>query len=274
MRSLPETQDALANLAANNQFGWGEHRHGNLVAGVNGLQVGSEEFDPMRHEPWQINPLDVMGLALGEYHVPVVLPYRPMAANVIIDMTRRQDHPLVAGAKRNLGVSLTNALEESLPGMTDQIHGYVIGDSVKELRAAGFEQIEPADEDANARTISEIAAEGLTLVLSDFRHLSFDPFSLGDVVAVKTNHPAERSIPAGVGLISLGGAASVNTNKPSQLAEVNARLQQEHVRITGMLRAAGASIAEVVAKPASPEGYGLAAADKSIAAALEEKHKQ
>lgn len=272
MLSLPETQEVLASFAATNQNGWGEHTHGNLTAGVDGLQIGSVTFDPVRHQPGQINPLDVMGMALGEYRVPMVLPYRPLAANVIIDLTRRQDHPMVTTAKRNLGVSLTNALEASLPGITDKIHGYVIGDTVEQLQAAGFEQIDPADEVTNARMISDIAAEGLTIVISDFRHLEFEPNSLGDTVAVKTNHPSERSITANVGLITLRGDVEVNTSNARQLAAVNDRLQKEHDRITGMLRVADASVAEAVVTPRAPEGYDLSAVDQSIAAALAEKH--
>ncbi len=269
MGSLPETQGVLTEMVANRQFGWGEHTYNNIAVGSMGIQVGTEAYDPTRHFPWQINPLAPLGLAMGEHHVNLVLPSRPMAANVIVDHSLRRDHSSVTAAKRYLGDSLLSALDESLPGMSDQIYSYVIGESGD--APSGYELIEATDGLAVVNTVTAIARDGLTFVISDFRRLELGGRYVDNLVAIKANHPAERSIPAGAGLLSLGRGREINTNDSTQLGFMNDRLQAEHEQIVRTLRAAGAAVAEVIVKPSAANGYDFTVADHSIAKALAEK---
>lgn len=273
MASLIETQVVLSDMLANQRYGWGEHTYPNITAGSAGMQIGTIGYDPARHSPLDIDPIAPMGLALDEDHVRQILPNRSLMTNVIIDQSERTERKSVTAAKRDLGSDLLFALEESLPGMTDRLHAYVIG----EPGDVPFdpEIIEDDNSLVLAQTIADLAHSGLTFVISDFRRLKFEGDNLNDlsnVVAIKANHPAQLHIPAGVGkAYELGGGRTVNTYRPKQLDPVNEALKDEHNRIVTGLRAAGAMVATVVLKPSATERYDMGSADMSIAAALRSK---
>lgn len=267
MASLVETQVVLSEMSANQRFGWGEHTYPSISAGSTGMQIGTISYDPTRHSPLDIDPLAPMGLALGVDHVRLVLPNRIMTTNVIIDQSERTERKSVTAAKRDLGSNLLFALEESLPGMTDRIHAYVVG----EPGDVPFDPkiIEAEDSLVLSQTIADLAHRGLTFVISDFRRLELGNNDLSNVVAIKANHPAQLHIPARVGkTYELGNGRTVNTYKPKELEPVNEALRQEHNRIVTGLRAAGAMVASVVLKPSATERYDMGLADISIAAAL------
>jgi hypothetical protein len=263
MARLPHTHAALASLEANAGHAYGEHIRRSVQAGPDGVYIGETEFDPTRHDPSDIDAF-AMGDGLDRPHVSQVFPNRPLHVNIVADRTGRREDPRVTAAKDTAVTSLTGSIDESLPGVTDQSFIYVAGrgnlPNAETLRAGSRSEL-PGQ-------VSDLALDGLTIVVSDFQGMRFERGSLEGVVAVKLSHPLERAIPAGVGRVSLGGEYELDTRDDVQLGAYNQLLQDHHDRTVAGLETAGAAVASVIADPRHEQGYDLALADSEIAAAI------
>lgn len=266
---LRETERAFADLAANSMFSLGQHTDGRPRTGVDGIYIGTSQFDPARHSATDIDPISLMGVATGEDYVRDILPGKPLMLNLVVDNSRRIEHAGVTAAKERLATDLATAIEHALPGMTDRLFPYVIGEPKTSALPAGTEKL---NTDAlTLRSLGRLAASGLTFVLSDFNRVQLDtsmPGRLANLIAIKVNHPAERVIPAGVGMISLGEFEEVNTNKPKQVKDVNQKLEAKHLRITSDLEQAGASVVSIITAPNGKAPYDTRTADRDLAGAI------
>ncbi|HEX5456519.1 MAG TPA: hypothetical protein VFW77_04095 [Candidatus Saccharimonadales bacterium] len=265
MARLQRTHDALASLEANAGHAYGEHVRRSVQTGYDGVYIGEAEFDPTRHEPSDIDPF-AMGEALDRPHVSQVFPSRPLHINIVADRTGRAEDPRVTAIKDAAVVGLVGSIDESLPGVTDQSFIYLAGRG----DIANAETLRASSRNELPGQISDLALDGLTIVISDFHGMRFDRSSLDGVVAVKLNHPLERAIPAGVGRISLGGEYELDTRDGAQLGEYNRLLQAHHDSAVAGLESAGAVVASVISDPRYEQGYDIAAADGGIAAAIGE----
>lgn len=270
------TEQALADLSSNEQLLMGEHLNGQIEAGAHGLMVGSVSFDPTKHRPHQIDPISPLGLALDQPFVREVLPLKALNLNIVVDATDRDEHPMVSMSKRALAGELVEAIDSALPGMTDKVFAYVIGDGIEDLGGLDYEPINVAESTDINGSVAALATYGLTFVVSDFKRLvPVERRDFVNVVAIKTDHKLERQLPAGIGPFTLRGGAAVNTDKRRELREANQRLEQQHQEIIARLKKMGASVASIVVDPKENPYYGFNfnAADQAIAEAIVSKHK-
>ncbi|MES2971069.1 MAG: hypothetical protein V4702_01980 [Patescibacteria group bacterium] len=269
MPALPETQQALSDLPANSLLGGGEHMLNDIRTGTEGRYVGSIPYDPRDHFPHDIDPLSPTGIALGEDYVRQVRPTRPLTFSLAIDQTARAENPVLTAAKKSLAESLADSLDLTVsPG--DRVFSYVVRSDNKPSDDWRYETVQAEDSEAFTSTLLGLANRGLTIVISDFRRVNFahPELDLSGIVAVKTNHKLERNLPAGIGVVSLGGYNSVNTNKKRELLRANKLLHNSHEDIVAGLNNAGAGVASVVIDPKHPDGFNLRATDQAIATAI------
>lgn len=267
--NLPQTKSALTELAANSRFGAGIHIEPQPRVGYDGVVIGEVPYDPARHSPLDINPLSLMAEATGEQHVQLVLPNRPLDMNIVVDYGYGEDHPKIAAMKRNLAHRLETAAQSALPSITDKVYSYAIGEP--DEIDMGIHYFEASSDHERATFVAGLCLEGLTFVLSDFRHLPLAELSQADLsggVAVKVNHPSERALPANVGVIALGGGKEVNTSNTKQLNNWNRELAERHEQIVRGLNTAGMSVAGAVYTPSLNEGFSVASVDEQLAQAV------
>lgn len=269
MVALPETAHALDSLAANGHFGVGEHRAHMIQAGVPGLQLGYEAFDPRRHQTHQIDVLAPFTDFLGEEQVQLVRPERPLLINVITDYSSVNQHPVLSETKSRLAEDLGDSIAEALPGMNDRVRFFAVGDGVPRDLGNEVEIIEIDDTEVLTKEIDAIAMDGLTFVVGSFNRLKLaESRRGGEVVAVKVNHPLDRRIPANIGIVGIQGLGEVNTRKSKSLGLINDRLELRHQGIVRELEDNGVVVASVVAALQNPSEYDIQAADAEIASAI------
>jgi hypothetical protein len=272
MAALPETQFVFANIPANNARWQGEHTHHRVKAISQGMYLGSVPFDPALHEPQDIDHLSPLGLALDEDYAYQVLPGSGLIANLVVDSTSRSELPQITSVKSSLVTELSDSLH-SVKSTTDRILTYNLIDQGAQSSDWDSDPIEVDGPAALTQTIAGLALGSLTFVISDFKRVRFDEpgLDLENVVAIKVNHILERRLPAGRGFISMGGLVDVNTTNPRQLKQANAQRAAEHAQLVQQLEQAGAAVASVVVEPRLADGFNIAAADRAIAQAIQQK---
>lgn len=269
MAYLAQTSEALDEVMANRSMGFGEHCASNLETGIPGLDVGYRQFDPTRDQVGQIDLMSPMAECLGDYQVKLVIPNYPLHISVVTDYTSAVQHPSFDRTKTVLAEDIGQAIEGALPGMTDRVEYFAVGDAVPDGLGIDVETIRTDDSGATAEAIKQIVFDGLTFVISSFSNLDFTRDQVQDaLVAVKVNHPLERRIPDGLRrTIVLGGLTELNPRKKKDLQAYNLALQQQHQEVVARLEAAGAGVASIVASR-DPHGYDLDAADTEISNAI------
>ena len=267
---LPETQAAFSELAANSELTQGVHTHSRARTGSNGLPLGDIPFDASRHAPWEINPLSLMADVMGAPHVSQVLPSREVSLNVLTDFGRTGDSLAVANLKHGLNGDITSAIEDALPSITDRLFKYSFGNAPVDIRNGDYDTLPDANDEERADSAVRLCINGLTLIISDFKHLPLRKVTDTSLegIAIKVNHPLELAIKPGLGIISLGGLVEVNTNKPEELDKVNTMLAERRQAILDSLGQSGLQVVEVVYSSSQPGNYDVAAADAAIAKAI------
>ena len=275
MPLLEQTQQALSELSASRQYEFGTHGGLQLKSGVPGTDVGEFPFNPAKHSPVDIYPFSLMEQATGVPHVRMVIPHRPLEANIVVHHDNlANDDPRIVRMKRGLAQVVMQEVEDALPGLTDRPFSYEVGGDLIEAESGlGVETLETQDDQplTIARSVAELCAESLTFVISDFKRLPLDEAGAdySSTIAIKVNHLAEMALPPNIGIVSLGAAAEVNTNKQRELQKFNMELAQQHQSITERLKRAGIAVAQVVFDPRySPYNFDVTEADKQTAAAV------
>ncbi len=264
---LTETQNVLAEIAASRAEEFGAHFSSQPQTGMPGMVISELEYDPALHEPQHIAHFSLMEMVTGTPHVQLVLPEQPLDVKVITHHEAGRDHPEFARLKLFLGRQLKHAIEEAMPGATDRVHAYHIGDKkdgldwdVKYIPAS-------AESLQTAKTVADLCMDGLTFVISDFNHLPLQDVggaSYPATIAVKANHMSDLAIPKGR-VFRLGGRREVSRDEDS--LKMNAKLMAYHQRIEQGLESVGIKVAPVVlsAKDVKTTGFDVSATDATIA---------
>lgn len=290
MNRLPETQQAISQLAANRPLMFGMHDNDQLKIGVPGHVVAEIPFDPALHDPSAINPLSIWEDILGEPHVQQVIPSNPLAVNIVVHREGRDVSKETAGRKgsqpsselqqelivpvSDAKMQLASELREALLGARvpgDKIRSYFVGAPMTAGEAGGSYKAETEEPEAASQAIAELCLKGLTFVISDFNRLRLRETGANKhgLVAVKVNHRLERELPSGVGVIAVGGLREVNTNRAARLEAANNDLAAKHTEIVRRLGQAGAQVASLMVGGREP-GLDFLATDQALAQAVEQ----
>jgi hypothetical protein len=274
MANLERTESAIAEFTANRGLIFGIHETEEFKVGGVGRDVGEVVFDPAQHDASAINPLSIWESVLGEPHVRLAVPERPLHVNVVAHhrSSGKSDFYQMNAARQRLAGELSDAISESLPGITDRSWNYVIGEAAEGSGDSDVEIIRTnGDPVAEAKTIAELCRDGLTFVISDFLALPLEQAGCQTTVAIKANHSYDLKLPAGYGRLptNLEGG-EVNTEKPRELARVNRAQQEQHGQTVARLEAAGITVAQVLFnwKDQPLTGFDAEAADQGIATAI------
>jgi len=277
MPLLEQTQNALTEYSGNRQRGFGVHLGRQPKSNRPGINLGEIPFDGSKHSFSDINPFSIAEIATGIPHVQQTLPREAMTIAIIEDRSVGQDSPAINRQKHRYGHELAESITDSKSGMTDTVTHYLIdyrGSQV--IKNLGYDT-DPiyADQDPEiiAETIANICLNSLTFIISDFKRLRLDlqpkyKFE-HTAIAIKANHPAERSLPNSSAFLYVGeqsGDLSLKSKK--QVDQRNETAQARHTAIVNQLGSAGLTVAEVIFAPKISYGFNLSEVDSSLASAV------
>lgn len=272
MSELHHTQEALAEIAANGLDGFGTHLLSDVQRGVPGLVLGEVVYDPKRDMPGAIVHSSVRELVTGRPQVRQYAPQQLLTANVIIHDRKSTDSFGMYEAKTNVATELRQALRESMPGLTDEVFSYAVGETAGTRRGQDMEiRATNGDPLVDAKTIGDLCKNGLSFIISDFLNLPLEKVPgarYPATVGVKINHPIEIKLPPNVGTLPTIAGGEVNTNKSKQLQRVNEALQSLHNDTVRQLGRLGIGVAHVVIAPKLRAQYDVTVADTAISRAI------
>lgn len=278
MNAFPRTEQALAEMSANNRMIFGAHSTEHLRVG-DGVTIAERDYDPAIDHPMDIDQLSVWGDVTGQQQVPLIVPKKPLNPRVVTHLRERpggDDYLAIGKSKADLANELTQALYGALPGMTDRILNYEVGKTAGEDFNQDVAVVETdGTPESDAQAIAEICEDGLTFVISDFLKLPLEKHAKSEhgflgAVAIKVNHPFELTYPANSGSLPLGfDGREVNTNDAKELAHFNGILRGAHDKTVAGLRGAGIAVAHIVMQPGSESDlFDTGVADEQIADAV------
>ncbi|HUA13100.1 MAG TPA: hypothetical protein VL989_01205 [Candidatus Sulfotelmatobacter sp.] len=270
---LAATTDALANLVTNSPILWGEHDHPKSSVGFSDFPLYHRPFDPELDDPSNIDHSSYDSIVMDEPHVAIIHPPRQLDIRVVAEqrVPTSLDERFGLGAARNgLNIAIARALEESLPGVTDEALLFSVGSAA--ARDQDFEVLTHSDDpEEQADLIRGLSHDGLTIVLSSF--LRLDPKKLKSnqpMIAIKTNAPWDLELPkAGLVIRSGKGLGEVDLSDDRQRGEANRLLIKEDQRVVDSLLTAKIAVARAVFDKSSPDGVNWPRVDASIAQAIE-----
>lgn len=265
MTQMEKTVGAIAQLPPNIRLGEGSHTERRASIGSTGDVLGEVEFRPGEHSVGDINPNSMLGEVFGRPHVRQVEQGRPVNIRLIVDAFRNQEHPAVTKSKMDAARGIALLLSQGIRETTDRLQVFGVGQEVADM----LQEVRPSTIRDEGELI-ELASRGLAIIVSDsFNQLREQPnSSFVPIVGIKVNHPAERYVPAGVGLYPLGGWFEVDTDQPEEVDYVNSQLEAEHRRITTELELTGATVASVMSQANASFGFDVPKADTHIAEAI------
>lgn len=275
MFSLERTSDELATLQSTGLYRHGEHFSESSRIRHNGEYLGERDFDPHKDDPSDIDPLSYWQDIVDTPQVVERRPFYPLDASIIVHqpMGSQFDEELNIGSNRRLlARMLGQAIESSIPNVSDRTYSYFVGEKVDKATHKNGEVIKTdGNPESDAKIISEIALNGLTFVISDFIRLNFNPSDAKNIrksIAVKANVPFDLSLNPGVLVLRSGerGGES-NTRKNESLNETNNLLLENHIRVIEKLRSLGLGVAKVAYLPSEINRHKNDI-DKEIATAI------
>ncbi|HVV66854.1 MAG TPA: hypothetical protein VHB72_02140 [Candidatus Saccharimonadales bacterium] len=280
MARLPQTEQALSEVFANQQILYGVHGSEELRTNGLGVYVGERAFRPERDKVSDINPLSIAEAIYDEPHVPLIIPDRPLSVSVVTH-ERQQPEEDVLGiipSKRRLASEIADSLYDTMPGLTDRVFQYAVGEAAGTVKGS---EIEVIGTDGNpltdAETIAELCQDGLTFVISDFHKLPLEETEADFpmAVAVKANHTFDVKLPKmektmRVAIGNRGG--EVNLGNEEEVAAINEKMAAIHANTVLRLQRAGLAVAHIVMEPAVALGFSTSGADRELAAAINSKN--
>ena len=273
MNGLPRTQEALAELQAQEQLGFGSHILPDVQTGVPGLVLGELDYNPRRDSARHIVSSSIREMVTGVPQVRQYAPYQQLHINFVDHMPASADALGIPEAKRRLSAVLFDTVIESLPGMTDHVRKYSVGAlAVRKTRVSDVGIKTDGSPEADAAAVAAITRTGLTFVVSDFLNLPLDKQNrkhFPATVALKINHPIELAVqPGKYGRIVVAGAGEVNPKKPKEVARFNENLKQVHQTIIANLGSVGIAVAQLTLSPEHRSGFENRITDRAISRAI------
>lgn len=280
--TFTKTDEVLREYGASPVRMRGVHKSDIIRTGTSGQKVIEIPFDPNKHTPDKINPLSIMGMVIEEPYVTKVRPRYPLIANLVIDRSKEQSAPGIIAAKNLVASGIRKAIAEAMPGVSDKLHQYVIGEPMSEdLGDYDLETLElNGDKQKFAVSLAELCMSGLSFVISDFESLPIDQLpqrrfgkgNFSSAVGIKINHPAELDISSTQGYratLPLFGKREVNLKHADEVEDFNKVLSEHHDRVIDRMNAAGFAVAQVVYNPEFSMGFDPNLADRQISSAIE-----
>lgn len=277
MAVLPRTEQALADLVATERIVFGEHDGEDVRVGHEGVYVGERPYDPARDDVSQINPLSVWAPILGEPHVALRIPERPIRVNVVTQERQAPENDRLGTipAKRLLATALANTLYDAMPGITDRVFQYAVGEAAEEVKDPYVEVLSTnGDPLVDAKTTAELCRDGLTFVISDFLALPLETQAgQGEfpvTTAIRAMHKFDYELPVtDGGRIGTGiNDGEINMSDPVAVGAVNAEMAAARQRSDARLHSAGLAVAHVILQPEARYGFETIETDRSIADAV------
>lgn len=255
MVRFPESRNQIEQLSANIPRQAGLHQLQQQAVSVGGLDIGSMDFDPMRHMAHQIDPLSVMQDISGVEQVRIQLPSNPLLVTVVGDYRFGKDADEVREMKAASIDAIIKGIVEIVPSLDP-------ADTYK-MQGEGAEEKDEQD-------LLELCSQGLCIVVGDFKKISAKkPFSdRADVLALKVNHPSELHIQPKRGTISLGGYYELNTNDSRQVQAANVLLEKTHMERIMRLQTAGAIVGATLLRPDTKDLIDVKDVDTTLARML------
>jgi hypothetical protein len=88
-------------------------------------------------------------------------------------------------------------------------------------------------------------------------------------IAIKANHPAERSLPSSSAFLYIGQeAGDLSLKSKKQVDQRNETARARHTAIVNQLGSAGLTVADVIFRPKISHGFNLNEVDNSLASAV------
>ncbi len=276
MSLLPETENALLEYGASQEYMFGLHEASEPRAGTHGRNIGEVAYDPVRHNPLAINPLSIWEQVLDAPHVKLNIPERPLNANIVIHQPASEGRDNIyhyGEYRRLLARRLGLAIADALPGITDRTWTYAVGEAADEVTDSDVEIIvSTGDVHEESDQIAEICKSGLTFVIGGHLALPLheqDKSNFPSTVAVKANVPADRAIiPNGLVVRSGVKIGEVNTTVTEDVADNSALLERQHQRVVSRLEETGISVASIVLDRSTAIGFDSGKADSALARAV------
>ena len=273
MARLPHTEEAFSNLATERQFEFGMHRGHNLKVGGRGIIVGEQPFDPVMHDPTDIDPLSVMALATGGQYVNDIIRDYPLNVTIITEHDAAAEQPHIGAAKLRLGQQLRESLEDALPVMGDRVNLYHIGDTDNAIDLRYTEVIEQhEDATENAKTVAKLCQDGLNFVISNFSRgrLRFEDadVQVENTIGLRVMRQQDIAVPLD-GVTRLGKGREAATPKEAAAYNKNT-LDPYNKHVEDALRRTGMLVGRVIISPNQDTGtlFNRDITDSTIAEAI------
>lgn len=267
MAYFAETIRAVSSLPPNLRLTDGNHLERREVVGRNGDVVEDRPFIFGQDLIQDINPTSLIGEVLGMEHVRQVHPGRRLMTNIIVDKMDSRDDDRIQAKKEIIAVHIAATLFASMAQTSDSVklmvrQGMNLGDISPTATKLTW-----LEDDAS---VQEASSKGISFLINDFAR--FDTLDEANkphpVIGVKVNHPLERNIPSGIGLLGLGNGYELDTSNPKELDEINQRLQVRHRSIVEAMKQTGIRIANVIIEPQFDDGFNPVLADHHISTAV------
>ncbi len=272
---LTKTYRALKNLQSDYSRRGGAHMTEERLAYSMLGSFQHRDIDPNKDSSEKIDPL-----AEGFSGLPQVAERRPrnnLLTNILIYAGRRsevrQEWQLVQDAR----LQLLSSLAIELSGLLDfrDRGSIILMGSTEGMEVPGSSVARDAtNPDRAAQLIIAMShREGFNILLSDdledLIRVGLSGIRPKSTVAVKVNHALDLKLPPHAGVVSMGGAREVNTNNPTELAEVNASLANAHQATIDYLSSKGIpTAAPILFDGRFPNGFDDGQVDNRISGAI------
>jgi hypothetical protein len=285
---MERTEEALAEVNASHVRKRGSHRSSVVRTRSSGRFVEEVAFKRGVHRQSDVNPFSITGIVTGKKFVKRINPQNPLELTVITHRNPGENsHPSIVEAKQLLADGIRLALTSSLPGPTDRIEHYVVGEPTENDKS--YDDVKVISGTKNpAKAASKIIdisqeAKGPTIVISP----SFDELvlpkteinreTLTGMIGVNISHPIELDLSHLAGqnaVIRTGGTGEVDLLDEEQVEYVNNKLQTYHNRTVDQMRQSGLAVANVVFHAEMEYGLNLDATDIEVANAISQANNK